>query len=112
MWGKKFKQTLEIPYTLALPEQYGGDEADCVLFITGEFTPGCPATRIDPPEYDMFEFHDVKARTEECYGTPSVMLDVWEQVNNLSHSASELLQEACLDGIGLYNERDYEPECD
>ena len=107
MWGKRIKQTVEIPYTMDLPEQYGGDEADCVLFITGEFVPGCPGSRLDPPEYDMFEYDTVKARTEECYG-PVAEIDVWEKINDLPRDLDEELQGKCLEAIGLYDEPDYD----
>lgn len=109
---KRSKVFAELPWTMDMPEHLGGDEADVVLHIEGEYIPECRGSRdrygcsLEPDEPAHIEYDKITATSEAMYG-PVQTIDVWDIVQNWSSATYDDFDQAAMEAAGLFDEPDY-----
>lgn len=95
-------QTFEFPYTCSMPEHLGGEDADVMLLIEGEYDAGCRGAReassgvqLEPDEPETIEIWKVQATSESMYG-PVETIDVTKWYDELDARGQDDIIQECI----------------
>lgn len=108
MW-KTHKVKLDLPWSMDMPERLGGDEADVMLHIRGEYFPLCRGSfergggQLEPDEPEHVEYDCIIATSEAMYG-PVETINVTDAVYAWPRDVSDRFDEAVLNELGVYDE--------
>lgn len=106
------KQIFEFPYTCNMPEHLGGEDADVMLHVEGEYDAGCRGARerssgiqLEPDEPETIEIWKVLATSEvlEGYGNGMQTMDVTKWYDELDIHGQDAVIELCLEDIHKYD---------
>jgi len=104
-------QTFEFPHTCNMPEHLGGEDADVMLLVEGEYDAGCRGARerssgiqLEPDEPETIEIWKVLATSESVYG-PIETIDVTKWYDAMDWHGQEGIIELCLEDMHKYDEQ-------
>lgn len=102
-------QTFEFPYTVNMPEHLGGEDADVMLLVEGEYDAGCRGARerssgiqLEPDEPETIEIWKVRATSESMYG-PIETIDVTKWYDEMDIHGQDAVIELCLEDVHKYD---------
>lgn len=105
-------QTFEFPYTCNMPEHLGGEDADVMLLVEGQYDAGCRGARerssgvqLEPDEPETIEIWKVLATSEVMYGNSVQTIDVTKWYDELDMRGQEAVIELCLEDLHHLDER-------